>query len=138
VWENGVLPSGTAIVIFAPFLHRDPERLHWADSFSPEIWLDGRGSGSRPFIPFSDGPAACPGRNLVLLLTSSLLAALLERHEIRQAAPGPLDRGRPLPATLSPFGLRFEVFAPGDRRTGGRDAAHLARLGDPMLTAAPR
>lgn len=48
-----------------------------------------------------------PGRNVVLLTASVMLAALTERHRftIRGA---PLDPARPLPGTLSPFRLRFE------------------------------
>jgi cytochrome P450 len=49
-----------------------------ANRFAPEIWLDGDESYQRPLIPFSAGPAGCPGRNLVLLTTSMLIAQLLE------------------------------------------------------------
>lgn len=48
------------------------------------------------------------GRNLVLLVTSTLLAKLLRRAEFRQVPPGGLSGSQPLPATLNPFGLRFE------------------------------
>jgi cytochrome P450 len=109
-WPSGTLPGGSAIVIFAPFFHRDSLRLPYADSFCPEIWLDGRAQDEPALIPFSDGPAVCPGRNLVLLLTSSLLGALLEQDCLRNASGPALDGGSALPATLNPFGLRF---APG-------------------------
>ena len=114
-WEQGTLPAGTGLVIFAPFFHRDERRLRHADAFAPGQWLDGGppdGSppGEYPLIPFSAGPAACPGRNLVLLLTSTLLAALLQDgRELRQLEPEPLERTRPLPGTLSPFRLRFAL-----------------------------
>jgi hypothetical protein len=62
-----------------------------------------------PLVPFCAGPAEGPGRNLVLLTTSSLLAALLERHRLRQAHERPLAAGEPLPGTLSPFRPRYEV-----------------------------
>jgi cytochrome P450 len=115
-WEDGALPAGTGVVVFAPFFHRDAERLLPADAFAPGLWLDGgppdgTPPNDLPFIPFSDGPAACPGRNLVLLVTTTLLATLLEGREgVRQLAPAPLDRTRALPATLSPFRLRFALF----------------------------
>jgi len=105
-WENGTLPAGTALVIFAPFFHRDSEHLPYADRFAPDIWLDGSGPGDWPLIPFSAGPAECPGRNLVLLTSSHFLSVLLSEATVRG---GGLDGGAPLPATLSPFRLRFSV-----------------------------
>jgi len=108
-WASGTLPQGSAVVIFAPFFHRDRVRLPYADSFCPEIWLDGRAQGDPALIPFSDGPAVCPGRNLVLLLTSSILAALIEHDGFRQNSRHALDGRNALPATLNPFGLRFAV-----------------------------
>jgi cytochrome P450 len=58
-------------------------------------------------VPFSAGSAECPGRNLVLLTTSSFLALLLRDHDYEQVGGRRLDPGRPLPRTLSPFRLRF-------------------------------
>jgi hypothetical protein len=58
-------------------------------------------------VPFSAGPAECAGPNLVLLVTSTMLAALLEGHRYRLDPPGRLHDGRPLPGTLDPFRLRF-------------------------------
>jgi cytochrome P450 len=113
-WQSGELPEGTALVIFAPFFHRDGERLPYADSFDPGLWRDGNTSVHGRLIPFSDGPGQCPGRNLVLLTTSLLLAELLRDGRWRSGA---LDAGRPLPGTLSPFRLRFEV---AEMRRGAR------------------
>jgi len=108
-WASGTLPKGSAVVIFAPFFHRDSGRLPYADSFCPEIWLDGRAQRDPALIPFSDGPAMCPGRNLVLLLTSSMLAALIEQDGLRESSANPLKGRSLLPGTLNPFGLRFAV-----------------------------
>jgi len=100
VWAGGTLPAGAALVIFAPFFHRDFEG---ADAFQPGLWLDG---GEHPaLVPFSAGPAMCPGRSLVLFATSTLLTCLLDGRELR----GSSVNGAPLPATLSPFRLRFSV-----------------------------
>jgi hypothetical protein len=47
----------------------------------------------------------------VLFLASTLLASLLERHDLRLTSEPRLYPGRRLPGTLSPFGLRFS-FSP--------------------------
>ena len=108
-WGEGALPEGTVIVIPAPFLHRDGAHLPWADHFAPWTWLDGRARESWSIVPFGAGPAGCPGRDVVLLTSSTFLATLIERHELRLPRPGPLDPRRPLPGTLDPAGFRFLV-----------------------------
>ena len=91
------------------FFHRDPQRLDHANAFVPEAWLDGRNDADWGLVPFSGGPASCPGRNLALLVTSHLLAGLAA-HDLR------VGRGRylacdPLPATVDHLGLRFRFGA---------------------------
>jgi cytochrome P450 len=105
-WETGTLPAGTGVTIFAPLFHRDDEELPYADRFAPEIWLEDRSAEDWPLVPFSGGPGMCPGRNLVLLTTSTMLAALLSRLDLRLDTPGTLDPAQ-LPGTLSPYHLRF-------------------------------
>jgi cytochrome P450 len=108
-WGDATLPQGAAVVVFAPFFHRDGERLAYADSFSPELWTTGRRSDEWPLIPFSEGPGECPGRNVVLFTASSVLARLTADGPPRQVRGGKLDPAEPLPATLSPFRLAFGV-----------------------------
>jgi cytochrome P450 len=100
--------AGTTVLIFTPFFHRDPE-LAYADRFEPEIWLDGRAADNPALVPFSAGPAVCPGRDLVLFCTSSLLAHLLNEHRYDLASGPVLAPDRPLPATLDNFHLRLDV-----------------------------
>ncbi|MCK9795350.1 cytochrome P450 [Isoptericola sp. 4D.3] len=106
-WGGTTLPAGTGFVVVSGFFHRDTERLGFADDFAPEAWLDGRASEDWGLLPFSAGPAGCPGRNLVLLVASHLLARL--------AGLGlEVERGRyladdPLPCTVDHLGLRFVV-----------------------------
>jgi cytochrome P450 len=107
-WTTGTLPAGAAVVVFAPFFHRDDERLPYADTFAPELWADGRTADGAPLVPFSAGPGTCPGRNVVLLTASSMLARLTARAVPRQLPPRTLTGDSPLPRTLSPFRLRFE------------------------------
>jgi cytochrome P450 len=110
-WTMGSMPAGTGVVIYAPFFHRDGERQPFADRFTPELWLRDDAESHWPLIPFSRGPAGCPGRQLALLAGSAMLAALLRRSDLRLQRP-PLAPDRPLPGTLDHFGLRF---APGPR-----------------------
>ena len=58
-WRGRVLPAGTGILIFAPFFHRDGDRLPFAETFRPAIWLHGE-AVDWPLVPFSQGPAECP------------------------------------------------------------------------------
>ena len=80
-------------------------RLH------PRLWAGEAGAASprAALVPFSEGPAVCAGQNLVLFLTSTLLAALLRDHEVRVTSRPPIRPGRPLPGTLNPFYLRFSL-----------------------------
>jgi cytochrome P450 len=71
-WERGLLPARTTVVVVSSFFHRDERTLPFADRFTPEIWLDGQAQENLSLIPFSAGPGACPGRNLVLLVAGTL------------------------------------------------------------------
>lgn len=109
IWETGTVPAGTAMVVFAPFFHRDDQRLPFADRFAPEVWLDGTDPDDWPLVPFSAGPGVCPARHLVLLLGSAMLGMLVERHEYRLPARRRLDHDRPLPSVYDPFATTFAV-----------------------------
>jgi cytochrome P450 len=106
-WGSGTLPAETSLVIFAPFFHRDDTRLAYADRFAPELWLGEPALDRWPLIPFSDGPVVCPGQNLVLLTTSTMVAALLEHLDLELDPRDRLRGDRPLPSVLSPFDLAF-------------------------------
>jgi cytochrome P450 len=108
-WETGLMPPRTDILIFAPFFHRDARHLPEADRFAPELWSRHRAAEDWPLIPFSEGPAVCPGQNLVLLLSSAMLAALLDDGLPRLRPGTPFDDRRALPGTLNPFTLRFTL-----------------------------
>jgi cytochrome P450 len=108
-WEDGTLPAGAGILIFSSLFHRDEERLPYANRFMPDLWRGGDPASEWPLVPFSEGPVECPGKNLVLLTTSTLLSHLLARARFRQAGAVQLAAGKPLPATFSPFRLAFEL-----------------------------
>lgn len=99
-------PAGTTVLIFTPFFHRDPD-LPYADRFEPDLWLDGRAAENPALVPFSAGPAICPGRDLVQFCASTMLANLLRDHRFEQASGPVLSPDRPLPATLDNFHLKL-------------------------------
>ena len=108
-WESGMLPAGTGILIYAPFFHRDDRHLPFAHRFAPEVWEPGGAAAQWPFVPFSAGPVRCPAEDLVLMLTSSMLAALLRAGRYRERHPARLDASRAIPSTLDNYTLRFTI-----------------------------
>lgn len=107
-WGDRDAPAGTAFVIPCAAFHRDPAQFEYADVFTPQIWLDWR--GEEHFFPFSTGPARCPGRDVVLHTTATLVSELAGRYDIR-ARPARLVAGHALPGTLDHTTIRL-TFAP--------------------------
>lgn len=115
-WGGDTMPAGTGVLVFTPFFHRDDRRMACANRFAPELWLKDdkvRDAQDRdwPLVPFSSGPVTCPARNLVLMLTSVMLGALIDEHPDGKALrlpQGRLDPAR-LPGTLDNYGLRFAL-----------------------------
>jgi cytochrome P450 len=108
--------SGTTTFLYTPFFHRDPDTLPGADRFTPEIWLDGTAASHPALTPFSAGPGQCPGRNVVLLSTSTMLARVLAGHDVTLLDKPAIDPNRPLPATLDNFSTRLRVTPTTGRR----------------------
>ncbi|WP_350275516.1 cytochrome P450 [Kribbella sp. HUAS MG21] len=81
-WRGRIAPAGTEFVIMSSVFHRDDEALDFANRFEPEVWLDGRSDGAWPIIPFSEGPAGCPGQNVVLLTTSTAVSHIAAKYEL--------------------------------------------------------
>lgn len=108
--------KGVWLMIVTPAFHRDPTLLPFANEFVPEIWLDGRARSYPQLVPFSAGPAECPGRNLALFTTSALLASLLNSLDFRLSSTPQLSPDEPLPVTLNQYVLEFAVItAPRSR-----------------------
>jgi len=107
-WEQGSMPANTGVLIFTPFFHRDDQRLSCADHFTPELWLHERTHDEWPLVPFSSGPAQCPARQLVPMLASAMLAALIEGRSPRLVSDNPVDPVK-LPGTLNNYSLRFAL-----------------------------
>ena len=58
-------------------------------------------------VPFSGGPGICPGRHLVLLLTSNFMAEIVRQRSI-ELTSHELEPGN-LPALLDNFSLEFQL-----------------------------
>lgn len=115
-WEGGKLPAGCVLAVYTPYLHRAEPAAPYQDIFAPQQWTGETGRAARgnpALLPFSSGPAGCPGENLVLLTVSTLLAALLERHRYSLASHPQLRPAAPVPAALDHFALRFRVHPAG-------------------------
>ncbi|MCK5753479.1 MAG: cytochrome P450, partial [Mycobacterium sp.] len=102
---------GDAVLVQAAVFHRDPDLGDYADRFDPDIWSDGRAEARPDLVPFSAGPARCPGENLVLHTTSTFIGHLLASAQFSVTSPVRPHDGAPLPPTLDNFGLRFAVEA---------------------------
>lgn len=114
-WDSGIMPEGTGIIIYAPYFHRDDRRLDHAHRFYPDFWLDEELRQNWPFIPFSSGPAICAGHNLVQMVTSAALAALLRDGPVELVPPTRLGTTARLPGTLDNYKLRFRFAKDGWR-----------------------
>ncbi|WP_245515465.1 cytochrome P450 [Rhizobium deserti] len=101
------IDKGTGVLIFTPFFHRDDERWVLAHRMDPETWNSGNALPAKGLVPFSAGRAICPAHNLVPLLASLTLAAVISRVAIRLVSP--VLNPKILPATLNHFDLRFEI-----------------------------
>jgi cytochrome P450 len=106
-WQGETVPAGTQLIIVNTFLHRDRERLDYADRFVPEAWIDGDAAERWEFNHFSRGPQGCPGAWLAVLLGKAMLASLLGSRAVEVASP--LDPDRPMPYMLDFYSLRFRV-----------------------------
>ena len=112
-WREGherfSIAKGAALMIVTPAFHRDDRLLPFAHQFVPDIWLDGRARQHPQLVPFSAGPAECPGRNLVLLVTSTVLANLLGSLKLDLTSTPLLSPEAPLPMTLNQLTLTFDA-----------------------------
>jgi cytochrome P450 len=105
-WGGVELPARTTFVLPSSYHHRRDDLGDAADAFAPEAWLAGAPERDWTVYPFSAGPGVCPGRNLVLLTTATLLAELLRRFP---ALHTPHRLRAPLPRTLDHTGLRLAL-----------------------------
>lgn len=106
-WPDGTMPRNCGVLIYAPYFHRDETNLPHAHSFRPDRWLNETEDTDWPMVPFSEGPVICPGRQLVLMMTSAMLSSLLENQSFTLISAHHISPQGPLPGTLNNYSLRF-------------------------------
>ncbi|MBF8193259.1 cytochrome P450 [Nonomuraea sp. K274] len=94
------VPQGTIVIIYSAYVNRAEP----GDSYRPELWQSG---GTWAGVPFSAGFARCPGEDMVLFTSATLLHAFLRERSVRPSA----RLEDPLPSSLDHFRLRFAVQA---------------------------
>ncbi|RWY79908.1 cytochrome P450 [Rhizobium leguminosarum] len=99
--------KGTGIIIFAPFFHRDDERLDIANRMTPATWIATESKPSVGLVPFSGGAAICPAHNLVPTAASLAMGAILSKATISVAEPS-LDPEQ-LPGSLDHFEIKIRL-----------------------------
>lgn len=96
------LPAGTTIALISTWLHRDGRHLDAPHSYRPQRWeSDGAGVGEG-VVPFSGGPARCPGEDLVTRTAGAALAEMAATAW-RLEPPTRLSAHRPLPYHLDHY-----------------------------------
>jgi cytochrome P450 len=108
-WPDGDMATGCGVMIYVPYFHRDEAHVPQAHSFTPGRWLDRNGEEGWPLVPFSAGPVFCPGRQLSLMLSSAMLASLMEKSSFTLSSQHALDPQTRLPGALNNYSLRFTV-----------------------------
>lgn len=113
-WSGTRLRPGTTFVVASSLVHRDDEALPDADRFAPGLWSDDAAPGGTSaslwsMVPFSAGPARCPGRDLVLYTTGVVLAALVGDRRVAQTRGRRAVEGQDLPRSLDHTALAYRL-----------------------------
>jgi cytochrome P450 len=111
-WDGVTVEAGTQVLIVNTFMHRDPDRLEYADRFAPEAWTDGDAGADWGFNHFSHGPQGCPGYNLAMLIGTAAIVDILRVRRLTLRGPS-LNPGRPLPHTYDYFQIKLDLTPAG-------------------------
>ena len=105
--DGHAVAQGTGLIIFAPFFHRDDERLPYANQLNADLWLNQDAEPSSGLVPFSAGPVICPGHDIVPMLASLAMGALLLKAKIDLIEPA-INQAA-LPGSLDHFEIRLRL-----------------------------
>ena len=111
LWDGGVIPHGATTVIISQYFHRDPDAIESADRFMPREWTSGRLQEVAGVVPFSDGAGECPGRNVVMLFSSLMLATLIRHFDVHDNILSPQvgNAESDMPWALDHFDLKVTL-----------------------------
>ncbi|KAL6856827.1 cytochrome P450 [Trichoderma novae-zelandiae] len=84
--DNDFIPGGTVIAVPTFSIQRDPRFWSDADVFKPERW-EGLSTEKSPWIPFTRGQWACPGRNLAMMEMRMVLSRIALQYNVSFANP---------------------------------------------------
>ncbi|HZE41438.1 MAG TPA: cytochrome P450 [Stackebrandtia sp.] len=107
-WDGVMVKSNTTLVISALHQARSRHLGRRGARFIPEQWLDGSLDNDWTMLPFSAGPAACPGEMLATFLATAACAEVLRRSYVRTASPA-LAPDMPLPYSLPAASINLAV-----------------------------
>lgn len=74
------IPRATRVWVPACAIHRDADSWEDPMSFNPDRFLNKVTRGS--FIPFSDGPRNCAGRNFAMYEGITAIATLYQKYDV--------------------------------------------------------
>ncbi|WP_437354196.1 cytochrome P450 [Neorhizobium petrolearium] len=96
---GGSVKKGTGVLIFTPFFHQDDINLPFAHRIEPSLWTEEDAIADTGLVPFSAGPAICPAHNLVPMVASFALWAVVSGASIELDFPqtDPCLAGHPRP-----------------------------------------
>ncbi|PTB64968.1 cytochrome P450 [Trichoderma citrinoviride] len=79
--DDEFIPGGTVMAVPTFTVQRDPRFWADANAFKPERW-EGLSTEKSPWIPFTRGQWACPGRNLAMMEMRMVLSRIALRYNV--------------------------------------------------------
>lgn len=95
---SAYIPKGTTILMNSWSINRDPALWHNAEEFDPRRFLP----ETRSHYAFGAGRRSCPGQHIAHKQLCALVAAIVDRFELRLPADMELD---PVSAVVDPWAL---------------------------------
>ncbi|CAG9790729.1 unnamed protein product [Diatraea saccharalis] len=80
--DNLTIAKGTTVYVNAMGMHHDPEYYPDPDKFDPDRFLPENDDGTRPYMPFGDGPRICIGLRFARRTIWYGAAAVLMNYKI--------------------------------------------------------